>query len=107
MSEEITQYKTIKPAEMYNRTAILALEKLRKNSHKPNLLSLELWELLSGLRVEIAELEHAVEAYKRNPGIESKNNLDLEVGDCNNYLSAIVALTDGYEILERGNNEAV
>ena len=93
--------KKITAKQMYTRNALLGHEKLKENSHKPDLLSLELWNLRGELKIENAELDLALEAYIRNPSVENKNRLDREVGDCTNYLGAITAVTDGYKCLER------
>lgn len=86
---------------MYTRSALLGNEKLKKNSHKPNLLSLDIWEFQGELKIEFAELDLAIEAYKRTPNIDNKNRIDMEVGDCINYLSGLVSKTDGNESLKR------
>ncbi len=87
---------------MYKRTSLVAHEKLKENAHKPDLLSLELWELRGELKIEIAEFLLALEAYIRTPSIENKNRLDREGGDSFNYISAILSHTDGHTSLNRG-----
>ena len=93
--------KTITATEMYNRTILLGHEKLKKNAHKPDFLSLDAFELFEELRVETSEFKKAYRLHERDPTLKNKNNLDLEAGDVLNCLSAIVVKTDGYNSLDR------
>ena len=91
----------INASEMYARNTLVAHEKLMENLHKPDLLSLPIWQLKGELNIEHAEFALAIDVYNIDPSIENKNRLDREAGDILNYTAAIISKTDGKTSLIR------
>jgi len=94
--------KTTTPKKIYTRVALLALEKLKENEFKPDILSESYFRLFLFLFSEFIEFLTAFIHYKIRPTLDNKNKLDRESGDVFNFLASIIAKTDGYKTLKRG-----